>query len=364
MNIKQLNEELRKLLEHNTLNNDDLATLTWNVRKQKFIFRNKELRYDSDYGDWFTVSTNYDSIRDINNGCEIILKIEDTYLKVTITFNNDRGDWEDSIDKKFSLNNFSFYKLNDKVLSYLKKFFKETEKLSLKYDKAVETLKKILSKIKKDQLDVQHNKFDKEIYSDWLYAANVRQMYPAVKGGIKDVVLKNNYNSTKDYIIRGIGLTNGLNIGVFYQLQNGRITHDIFDDLRAPMKEKLIVLNKLIDILKEQVSGKSTLNKDKKDLEQRKELARQAILQFKQMVKKADSYDSIDNIEEYATSYQFTTHYWGQWQGNDYDFQVPTEETHDKLQKICENLQKDYAGLKFSYNVSEKHMITCYVEWS
>ena len=24
--------------------------------------------------------------------------------EVTITFNNDRGDWEDSIDKKFSLN--------------------------------------------------------------------------------------------------------------------------------------------------------------------------------------------------------------------------------------------------------------------
>ena len=67
-------------------------------------------------------------------------------------------------------------------------------------------------------------------------------------------------------------------------------------------------------------------------------------------------------------SYEIFTQDWGEWGTStdweeDNDFMKPTKETYEDADNVCKDMTKRYPDLKFTYGVSEKRMLSFYVEY-
>lgn len=325
--------------------------------------------YGKTYGTWAELEAG--DVEERDNSCRIVLSFDDKYLSIRIETCKKASNGRDKVVKeKFSLDDFNFFKLNAKVLSFVKNFVKAYDKETnskdnIKLEKALETLKKLLSKVKSDKLDPENNKMDKRVSYE-LGFSNVREFYPAVMS-IKGVTIPSILGYENDYQIKGIGLTKKLTVGLFYWTEKyTRIDHNSLEDLKATTEDKLKAANKLIDILKG-VSGRSTIKSDEKKLEQKKELAKKAAEEFRSLIR-AENGGQVDSPKENGMSYEIFTQDWGEWGTDDdweedNDFMKPTEETYQDAENVCGDMRKRYPDLKFTYGVSEKRMLSFYVEY-
>lgn len=350
------------------LTDDQLSQLLDNIKKEFPTWRSRFFYKDMRKG-WGWLEAG--DISESDNSCQINLSYDDKYLNIRIETTKKASNGRDKVVKeKFSLDDFNFFKLNNKVLSFMKNFMKEVNKEAnskdnAKLEKALETLKKLLSKVKTDKLDPENNKMDKKISYELEYS-NVRDFYPAVMS-IKGVTIPSTLGYENDYQIKGIGLTKKLTVGLFYWTERyTRIDHESLENIKATTEDKLKAANKLIDILKG-VSGRSTIKSDEKKLEQKKELAKKAAEEFRSLIR-AENGGQVDSPKENGMSYEIFTQDWGEWGTDDdweedNDFMKPTEETYQDAENVCSDMRKRYPDLKFTYGVSEKRMLSFYVEY-
>lgn len=347
---------------------DQIKQLMNNIEKE-FPTYNGRYFYGKTYGTWGELAAG--DVGENDNSCSIVLSFDDQYLFIRIETCKKASNGRDKIVKeKFSLDDFNFFKLNNKVLAFVKNFMKSVDKeanskANRKLEKASETLKKLLSKVKADKLDPENNKFDKKIAYELTYS-NVREFYPAVMS-IKGVTIPSTLGYENDYQIKGIGLTKKLTIGLFYYTERyTRIDRSSLEDIKATTEDKLIAANKLIEILKN-VSGRSTIKSDAKKLEAKKELAKKAADEFRSLIR-AENGGQVESPKENGMSYEIFTQDWGEWGTSDdweedNDFMKPTKETYEDADNLCKDMKKRYPHLKFTYGVSEKRMLSFYVEY-
>lgn len=351
---------------------DQVKQIMNNIEKECPKYGEKYF-YGKTYGTWAELEAG--DVDEKDNSCSIVLSFDEKYLTVRITTCKKVSNGIDKkVIEKFSLDDFNFFKLNVKVLSFVKNFMKNADKeanskVNGKLEKVLETLKKLLSKIKADKIDPENNMYDKKISYELGYS-NVREFYPAVMS-VKGVTIPSTLGYENDYQIKGIGLTKKLTVGLFYWTERyTRIDHSSLEDLKATKEDKLIAANKLIEILKGGVSGRSTIKSDEKKLEQKKELAKKAAEELRLFLlhAKARNYGKVEDIKENGMSYEILTHGWGEWGTSqdweeDNDFMKPTTPTYQAAEEICNNMSKKYKDLKFTYGVSEKRMLSFYVEY-
>lgn len=350
------------------ITDDQVSQLLSNIEKE-FPKWGDRYFYKKMYGSWGQLSAGDPSEND--NSCQITLSHDEKYLYIRIETSKKVSNGRDKIIKeKFSLDDFNFFKLNAKVISFVKNLIKTAEKEAnskdnIKLEKALETLEKLLSKVKTDKLDSENNKFDQKIAYNLTYS-NVREFYPAVMS-IKGVTVPSTLGYENDYQIKGIGLTKKLTVGLFYWTERyTRIDHGSLEDLKATVQDKLKAANKLIEILKN-VSGRSTIKSDTKKLEARKELAKKAAEEFRSLIR-AENGGQVESPKENGMSYEIFTQDWGEWGTStdweeDNDFMKPTKETYEDADNVCKDMTKRYPDLKFTYGVSEKRMLSFYVEY-
>lgn len=347
---------------------DQIKQLMNNIEKE-FPKYNGRYFYGKTYGTWGELAAG--DVSENDNSCRIILSFDDQYLFIRIeTCKKVSNGLDKKIKEKFSLDDFNFFKLNNKVLAFVKNFMKSVDKeanskANGKLEKASETLKKLLSKVKADKLDPENNKFDQKVAYNLTFS-NVREFYPAVMS-VKGVTIPSTLGYENDYQIKGIGLTKKLTIGLFYWTERyTRIDHCSLEDIKATTEDKLIAVNKLIDILKG-VSGRSTIKSDAKKLEAKKELAKKAADEFRSLIR-AENGGQVESPKENGMSYEIFTQDWGEWGTSDdweedNDFMKPTKETYEDADNVCKDMKKRYPDLKFTYGVSEKRMLSFYVEY-
>lgn len=354
------------------ITDDQVSQLLSNIEKE---FPKWEGRYfyKKMYGYWGQLSAGDPSEND--NSCQITLSHDEKYLFVRIEWCKKASNGlAGTVKEKFSLDDFNFFKLNNKVLSFVKNFMKKHEKeqiadnkLQPKLAKSLETLKKLLSRIKSDQLDSENNKFDKKVAYDLTYS-NVREMYPAVKS-VNGVTLQSTQGYENDYQIKAVGLTKKLTVGIFYWTERyTRIDHTSLENAKATIEDKIKVANKLIDILKGQTSGRSNLKSQEKQLEANKELAAKAIEELKDGLRKVDRGGDWDSIKKESWGYTFSVRDWGEWGDSrdweeDNDFMNLQDYWYDKKQKVEQDIQTKYPTLKISVAVGEKRYLDCSVSW-
>ncbi len=409
MNIRQLNEELQKFLEDTinelsyetkksylqkrkaqldkaqasfdkanrlirstefnkdpkrTLSNDKLKEIAVFIKEQIPEFKGTRF-YITTYrnGESYSIDAG-STFDDRPNSCHISLDVIDKYLNIYIQVTDKHGKRSNpaqSTTIKISLNEFNAYKLSRKAVSEIKTFLKpfektENTKLVNKVEKAIENLKKLLSRFTKVDEDVfyKYGNYKLEDFKSFIK--------------LPMVVLNSKNGYKQDYQIYGIGLTKQTDLIILYDTEIHKRNYSNLSKLflsgEISAEETLKVCDKIQQILKgEKPTGRSTLKADQNKLAKKKEQAKEAIEEFKSAMKHG-SYDKIDSIEENGNSYEFLTHFWGDWEGEDYDFQRPTDETRERISAICDKLQKKYPDLKFAYGVSEKHMLDCCVSWS
>ena len=327
--------------------------------------------YGKTYGTWAELEAG--DVEERDNSCRIVLSFDDKYLSIRIETCKKVSNGINKIAKEvFSLDDFNFFKLNAKVLSFVKNFVKAYDKETnskdnIKLEKALETLKKLLSKVKADKLDPENNKMDKLItYS--LQASNIREFYPAVMS-IKGITIPSTLGYENDYQVKGVGLTKKLTVGLFYWTEKyTRIDHNSLEDLKATTEDKLKAANKLIDILKGQTSGRSNLKSQEKQLEANKELAAKAIEDLRAELRKVDRSGDWDSIKKESWGYTFSVRDWGEWGDSrdweeDNDFMELQDDWYDKKHKVEQDIQAKYPTLKVSVAVGEKRYLDCSVSW-
>lgn len=284
---------------------------------------------------------------------------DDKYLNIFCGGTDNQGK-KRSQDIKISLDDFNPYKLNIKTVKELKSFIKSFDnqkenKYTAKIKKVINDIKNTLSKFKQNNYG-NFSEYRIEEYS---------KHYPKFVA-IKNIPIPHKEGFELDYNVKAVCLNKDLDVIIVYKTEKySRLSTDLLENCKTEPKYLYEACVKILNALKEQnPTGRSNIKNQQKRLDELKAQAESAIGHFKNKMKKAATWDEIDDIEETRNSYEFTIHYWGDWEGEEYDFQRPTQKSYENLEKICNELTKEYPDLKFSYGVSEKHMITCSVNWS
>lgn len=352
-----------------TITDEQLSQLLDNIKKEFPTWGEKYFYKDIRKG-WGWLEAG--DIIETDNSCKINLSYDEKYLSIRIETCKKVSNGRDKhVVEKFSLDDFNFSKLNAKVLSFIKNFMKEADKennskVNAKFQKALETLKKLLSKIKADKLDPENDKFDKKISYE-LHYSNVREFYPAVMS-IKGITIPSTLGYENDYQIKGIGLTKELTVGLFYWTEKyTSIDHTTLANIKATKEDKLVALNKLIDILKG-VPGRSNLKAQQDKQTKNKELASKVIEEVKDELRKLDRNAEFRPIKEESWGYTFSVRDWGEWGSagdweEDNDFMRLRDDWFDKKANIESNLKKKYPDLKISISCGEKRYLDCSVSW-
>ena len=341
------------------LSDDQLESLVNYIGNQLKIFTGHNF-YMKRYGntnEWILEKGDY--YNEWSNSFHFSFSTDDRYLNIFCGGTDSEGK-KRSQDIKIALDEFTINKLNGKVIKELKTFIKsfnttKEDKYVSKINKVVENIKRLLSKYKEN------------IYGNWsdYTKQNMAKDYKRVIA-IKGISIPHIKGYEHDYNIHAVCLSNNLDVIIKYTEGEQSYLHsEVLTACQSTPQDLYIACVKIEMYLKQaNPQGRSNLKSQQQKLDQLKSQAEEAIKKYRNMMITSSSYDSVDNIQQTGTSYDFIIHYWGSWEGEDYDFQRPSKDTQNKLEHICDTLKKDYPSLKFSYGISEKHMINCYVRWS
>lgn len=292
---------------------------------------------------------------DYSNSCHLNFRTDDKYLYIYIETTDKDGKRDGHQTIKVALDEFTATKLNKKAVSEIKAVLKvkdtKQDKNLPKVEKSIENIKKLLTRFKEN---IINNKAIPE-YAIKTYKRII---------SIPRIVISNTKDVRNDYQIYAVCLNDNLDVIVLYYSDAHRWDNAKLKSLAVTPTDLLKGCMKIEDALKQLApASRSNLKSQEKKLAAKKEQAEKAIFEYRDLMRNGH-YDKIDAIKENGNNYEFLTHYWGNWEGDDYDFERPTEETKDQIRAICDQLKKKYPDLKFSYGVSEKHMLDCSVSWS
>ena len=376
---KKAFDKANRLVKHTELAKDNnaegdpdvLQKILQAVKDSEVLYNNRRFGYIENLKTWAFMETGDLSNDDNVKHCKITLAFRDGYLKVSIKTNNP---WNTD-EELFNMNELSSSKLINKASAYIIKMLKEKAKQSAKDDKifskiqkVMEQIKAILSKAKEDKLE--GNKYKNRILFT-LQPNNRRAKIPAVISVTANLAHINGHH--KDLEVKAIGMDmSNLKLVIFANTEEHGI--DIFYiHVVADSLEPQDLYNGLLTILeqlKENVKGRSNLKAQQKKLEDNKKLAEKAAEELRTQIKLNAGYGcDVERVKENGNCFEIATTDFGTWGTDqdwkeDNDFMRPTKETIDTLETLCKNFNQQYPTLKVSYGISEKRMLSFYVEYT
>lgn len=340
------------------------------VKNEGLTYNDKPFGYIETFKTWAYIQTGeVDS--DSPKNCRVTVSYKDGYLKVFIKVNKPWREYEEA----FNMSELSSAKLMKQAASFIIKTLKalqkqenKVNKFIPKIEKTIEQIKNVLSKAKEDK--IAGNKYEENI----LYKLGMngrRKRMPAVIS--VTAFIPNIQDPKRDKYIKAIALDNEyLKLTGFYvDEKNG------FDIMNLELQTVtdyepegyLKALTEILDQLKG-IKGKSTLKTRQKELEENKKIAAKAAEELRAQIKLAGGYGcEVQKVKENGNSFEILTFDFGVWGDSrdweeDNDFMRPTKETIEIAEKICKDFSQKYKTLKFSYGISEKRMLSFYVEYT
>lgn len=350
---------------------ETLKTILRKIKDAGATYNNKTFGYIESFKTWAYIQTGELDNDSNTKHCKITLAFYDGYLRVNIKTNNP---WRQS-EEIFNMAELTTTKLINKASAYILKVLKEktkqftkTQKISPKIQKTIEQIKNVLSRAKEDKLE--GNEHQRSILIK-LESNGRREKMPAVVSVTVNIPHVDGHE--KDYEVKAIALDRtNLKIVLFaivgnrgmdvYYLENSLDSFDSQDLYNA--------LNIILEQLKGNVKGKSNLKGQQNKLEENKKLAEKAAEELRTHLKSIGGYGcEIERVKENGNSFEILTFDFGMWGDSkdweeDNDFMRPTKETMEILEEVCKDFSQKYKTLKFSYGISEKRMLSFYVEYT
>lgn len=346
MEIDEFLNEVKKILNEDILNSEQLKQIMYAIEEQKLYWRGKPFREDMFKPKHIILEAG--RMDEEPNTCALELLIKDNFLIVQFLAKDKAtiaNDFSINVEQRFDLSEFSFSQLKKNVIKYIKDFvntnnkiFDEDVKIHEKRMKVISKIKNTLSKSKDNILDtnIKYGEKVKRYIDNWSFSDK-----PKITVNFPQLILP---TKKSEYVISAVYLTESLKIGVIYSMGSYDILlHDSIAKLHAKEQDKLTLCNEILEILQTKItSGKSNLHQEENKLLKKKEATKKVAEEFRNLLQSRGR-GSIGSIESTVNGYSIFTEYWGD---------------RNMASKVCDEMQDKYPDFNFDAYISEKGMIT------